>query len=279
MFLFLAYITVVWAGIVAMLLLRENQLIFLSTRTLADFPADHGLDAETLRITAEDGVKLHGWWIHGPGDQTVVWFHGNAGNISHRLGNARWFVEVLGVNVVLVDYRGYGESEGSPDETGVYRDGRAAVDIVTARGVAPRNIILFGRSLGAAVAIETALHRPAGGLAIESAFLSAPAMARRHYPYVPTPLVRTRMDNRNKIGRVRIPTLVLHGDRDTLVPLDHGRRLFEAAGCTAHFHVMAGAGHNDRGFLESDGYKDAWRRFLSTVRDANGNEAADDGYH
>ena len=251
-----------WLALVAWLALNERRLLFFPARTLAAEPADFGLRAEELTITTEDGVTLHGWWIAGSGERVLIWYHGNAGNIADRLPNARWFVEQLGVSVVLVDYRGYGRSAGTPDEAGVYRDGLAIYDAAVARGVAARDIVLFGRSLGGAVATEVALRRPAGALVLEAAFRSARAMARVHYWFVPSALVRTRLDNESKIGRVTVPTLFLHGDRDRIVPLDHSRRLFERAANPAHFHVVEGGGHNDTYLVGGALYADVWRAFL-----------------
>ena len=257
-----------WLALVGLLALQERRLIFFPTRTLAAAPADFGLRADELSITAADGVTLHGWWIEGPGDRVLIWYHGNAGNIGDRLHNARWFVDRLGVDVVLVDYRGYGRSEGTPDEEGLYLDGLAIYDAVAARSARVENIVLFGRSLGGAVAIETALRRPAGALVLESVFRSVPALAREHYWFVPSAVVRTRMDNVSKIARVRTPTLVLHGDRDRIVPLSHGRRLVEAAGSAARFHLIEGAGHNDTWLVGGEPYARVWSAFLrETVAD------------
>ena len=251
-----------WLALVVWLTLNERRLLFFPERALAAGPADFGLRAEELAITAADGVALHGWWIAGRGERVLIWYHGNAGNIAGRLPNARWFVEQLGVDVVLVDYRGYGRSAGTPDEAGVYLDGLAVYDAVAARGVRPRDVVLFGRSLGGAVATEVALRRPAGALVLEAAFRSARAMARTHYWFVPSALVRTRMDNESKIGRVTAPTLFLHGDRDRIVPLEHSRRLFQQAARPARFHVIEGAGHNDTYLAGGALYADVWRAFL-----------------
>ena len=259
-----------WLALVALLALQERRLIFFPSRNLAAAPADFGLRAEELSITAADGVSLHGWWIQGPGDRVLIWYHGNAGNIGDRLHNARWFVDRLGVDVVLVDYRGYGRSRGTPDEDGVYLDGLAIYDAVAARSVRADDIVLFGRSLGGAVAIETALLRPAGALVLESVFRSVPALAREHYWFVPSAVIRTRMDNESKIRRVQAPTLLLHGDRDSIVPLAHGRRLFELAASPARLHVIEGAGHNDTYLVGGEPYAEMWGAFL---RDTAGSTA------
>ena len=256
------YAVLAWLALLAWLTLNERRLLFFPDRTLAAEPADFGLRAEELWIPVEDGVTLHGWWIAGSGDRVLVWYHGNAGDIADRLPNARWFVDNLGVSVVLVDYRGYGRSTGTPDEAGVYRDGLAVYDTVVARGAAPRDIVILGRSLGGAVATEVALQRPAGALVLEAAFRSARAMAREHYWFVPSALVRTGMDNESKIGGVKTPTLFLHGDRDRIVPLDHSRRLVERAARPGHLHIIEGAGHNDTYLVGGELYVEVWRAFL-----------------
>lgn len=256
------YAVLAWLVLVGWLALNERRLLFFPDRTLAAEPADFGLRAEELSIASGDGVTLHGWWIEGPGERVLIWYHGNAGDIADRLPNARWFVDTLGVSVVLVDYRGYGHSTGRPDEAGVYLDGLAVYDAVAARGVAARDIVLFGRSLGGAVATEVALQRPAGALVLEAAFRSARAMAREHYWFVPSALVRSRLDNESRIGRVPAPTLFLHGDRDRIVPLDHSRRLFELAAHPEHFHIVEGAGHNDTYLVGGPLYAEVWRAFL-----------------
>ncbi len=255
-------LTLGWLVLVGLLAFQERRLIFFPTRTVAAAPADFGLSGEELSITTADGVTLHGWWIEGPGDRVLIWYHGNAGNIGDRLHNARWFVERLGVDVVLVDYRGYGRSRGTPDEEGLYLDGLAIYDAVAARSVREEDIVLFGRSLGGAVAIETSLRRPAGAVVLESVFRSVPALAREHYWFVPSVAIRTEMDNESKMGRVEVPTLVLHGERDTIVPLAQGRRLFELAARPARFHVIEGAGHNDTYLVGGEAYAEAWKAFL-----------------
>ncbi len=251
-----------WLLLVGWLVLQERRLVFFPARALVAGPADFGLRAEELSVRTDDGLTLHGWWIAGPGRRVLIWYHGNAGNIADRLHNARWFVEQLGIAVVLVDYRGYGHSEGAPDEAGLYRDGLAIYDAVAARGVPAHDVVLFGRSLGGAVAVEVALRRSAGALVLESAFRSVPAMARVHYWFVPRGAIRTQMDNESKIGRVAAPILFLHGDRDRIVPLAHSRRLLELAVRPARLHVVEGAGHNDTYLVGGAPYTDAWRKFL-----------------
>jgi fermentation-respiration switch protein FrsA (DUF1100 family) len=243
----------------------ESSFIYFPARTLDAGPRDYGLAADEVRPTASDGVRLHGWWIHGRGQRVLVWFHGNAGNISHRLDNAKRLVDRLGLDILLVDYRGYGLSEGSPDEAGLYRDGLAMYDEATRRGFPPERIVLFGRSLGAAVAVEVALARRAGALILETPFRSVPAMARDLYFFVPGFLIRSRFDVEAKIARVDVPTLILHGDRDEIVPLAHAVRLFELARPPKRFYLIRGAGHNDTYLTGGEAYLREWEEFLSGI--------------
>ncbi len=251
-----------WLLVVVLMVALESSLIYFPARELAARPTDLGLEAEELRVAAADGARLHGWWIKGRGETALVWYHGNAGNVSHRLDNARALVARFGLDVFLVDYRGYGLSDGAPSEAGLYADGLAVYDEARARGFAPRAIVLFGRSLGAAVAIETALAREACAVILETPFRSIAAMAREHYPFVPTFLIRTRYDSEAKIARLRVPVLVLHGDRDEIVPLAHARRLFDLAPEPKRFFLIRGAGHNDTYFAGGESYFDAWGEFL-----------------
>jgi fermentation-respiration switch protein FrsA (DUF1100 family) len=152
------------------------------------------------------------------------------------------------VSVLLFDYRGYGRSEGRPEEQGTYRDARAAYRYaVEVARVPALDLVLFGESLGAAVAVQVALERPVGALILESAFTSIPDMARAAYPFLPPvgPLIRTRYETIAKVPRLTVPLLVLHGERDGIVPLAQGRRVFAAAGGPKRFFAVPGAGHND----------------------------------
>jgi len=257
-----AALLLVLAIAAALLVANEGRFIYFPLRPYDASPAQYGLQAEDLDVTAADGVRLRGWWLRGGGKTVLVYFHGNGGNISHRLDRSRTLVESLGVDVVLVDYRGYGKSEGRPSEQGLYADGEAIYEAARARGFPPERIVLFGESLGCAVAIETALHKPAHAMILEAPFLSVRRMARAVMPVVPPFLIRTRYDNEAKIGRIDIPKLIAGSDSDDVVPFSQTRRLFELAAEPKTFHVVAGAAHNNIYIVGGERYLQAWKVFL-----------------
>jgi fermentation-respiration switch protein FrsA (DUF1100 family) len=219
----------------------ENAFVYHPDRRLGARPDAVGLPFDEVWLTAEDGVRLHAWHIRAAAPQAlVVVCHGNAGNISHRLRLAEALARE-GLDTLLFDYRGYGRSGGSPSEAGLYRDGEAARHWAEARGLP---VVLYGESLGGAVAIELAVRRPAALLVVQSSFTSLPELAGRLMP-LGNRLVRQRFASLEKIGRLAGRLLVVHGDRDELVPLDMGQRLFAAAPGPKELLTIAGAGHND----------------------------------
>jgi fermentation-respiration switch protein FrsA (DUF1100 family) len=272
----LIFFAVLVACLILVPVLFEKRLIYFPFRALDVTPKELGLRYEEARLVAEDGVTLHGWFLPVEGSRfTVLVCHGNAGNISHRLDRAMLMHAKLKTDVFLFDYRGYGLSQGAPDEEGTYRDARAAHRYLsTARGVAPGNLIIFGESLGAAVALQLALEVPARALVLEAPFTSISDMAGSVLPFLPVGrLLRTRYDNLAKIGGLRMPLLILHGDRDTTVPFAQGRRLFDAAPEPKQFFPIPGAGHNDTYFIGGDPYWEAWGAFLHELAAAAGSTA------
>jgi fermentation-respiration switch protein FrsA (DUF1100 family) len=251
--------TIMWSSVV-------NALLYFPTRVLDGTPASVGLAYADLEIPTTDGQRLHGWWIPSPRRRVaahVLFFHGNGGNISHRLVQARALADA-GLDVLLFDYRGYGRSTGSPDEAGTYRDARAARATLLAQpGIDAHAIVYLGESLGGAVATELALAEPPAGLVLQSAFASVREMARLHYPVIPSALVPDAYPTLERIARVRCPVLILHGDRDDIVPLGHGQSLFAAAGAGTRLDVVRGAGHNDFVLVAGTAYGEtiaAWAR-------------------
>jgi fermentation-respiration switch protein FrsA (DUF1100 family) len=247
-----------------LLLVFEKHLIYFPTRAHEVTPAGLGLASEEVELRAEDGVRLHGWFLPVKGSRlTVLVCHGNGGNVSHRLDRVLLMQSRLNVDTLLFDYRGYGKSEGSPDEQGTYRDARAAYRWLVAHGHGPERVVLFGESLGSAVALQLALEVEARALVLESPFASVPEMARAVYPFLPLwPFVRTRYDNVAKVARLRMPLLVLHGERDEVVPFAQGRRVFDKAPEPKRFFAIPGASHNDTYLVGGEPYWRALREFL-----------------
>ena len=245
----------------------ERYFIYFPERDLAANPSHFGLAFEEVSFTASDGVQLHGWFVPGEKGVAWLWFHGNAGNISHRLENLKLLHDELGVSVFLFDYRGYGRSQGTPSEEGIYRDAEAALAYLDSReDIDPERIVFFGRSLGAGVAVELATRYCPYGLILESPFPSIRYMARRAYPFLPVwPFLRTRYDSLAKIGKVQAPVLVLHGDRDDIVPLEGATRLFQKANEPKEFYTIRGAGHNDTYVVGSKEYFSALRHFVENL--------------
>ena len=240
----------------------EASFIYFPQREYDARPEDFGLKSEALSLVSSGGVRLEGWWIHGAGKTALLFFHGNAGNISHRLERVKILVESLGLDVFLVDYRGYGKSSGKPGEEGLYADGEAIFRATEERGFPPDRIVLFGESLGCAVAIETALRHPCRAVILETPFLSIAAMAKAIYPFLPPFLIRTRFDNEAKIARVTAPKLFVAAERDAIVPPRHARRLFDLATPPKESYVIRGAGHNDTYVAGGREYVEVWRKFL-----------------
>ena len=256
----------------------ERFFIYHPTREIFLTPGALGVAFEDVHFEASDGVKLHGWFVParagGPGapggaggageTPTLIWFHGNGGNLSHRVENIALLHQKVAANIFIFDYRGYGRSEGTPSEEGTYRDAEGAVRYLLSRkDVDEDRLIHFGRSLGASVALEEALRRPPAGMILESPFTSVGAMAQKLYLLPIGRFLKTRYDNLSKIKKFRLPLLVLHGDRDGIVPLSMGRALFEAANDPKDFYVIKGAGHNDSYVTGGEAY---FRRLASFIQ-------------
>ena len=243
-----------------------KSLIFFPEKEIVQTPSDVGLRFEDLSLRTSDGITINGWFVPYPGARTtLLWLHGNGGNISHRVSRIRHSHDALKSNILIVDYRGYGRSEGKISEEGTYRDAMAAYDyLLTRRDVDPARIIPFGASLGAAVAVELSLQRKTQGLILEAPFASIREMARVTVPWLPIgALITTRYDNLSKVGRLEIPILILHGDRDETVPFAQGRKVFEAAREPKVFHTIPGAGHNNIDAMGGPVYFEAIADFIA----------------
>jgi fermentation-respiration switch protein FrsA (DUF1100 family) len=252
------------AGFLALLFFNQSKMVFLPQREMAASPAAVGLRYEEVSFKARDGVRLHGWFIPSERTRGVVLFcHGNAGNISHRLDSISIFHR-LGLSVFIFDYRGYGKSEGEPTEEGTYNDAEGVWNYLTKeKRTAPKSIVIFGRSLGGSIAARTAQDHTAGALILESAFSSFQEAAEDVYPWLPVRLLaRYDYNTAAFVAQARCPVLIIHSREDELIPFRHGERLFSAAKEPKVFLEITG-GHND-GFLRSGKqYTEGLEAFLS----------------
>lgn len=241
----LAFLGALLVGVFVMWERLIDAMVFHPSPGADLAPADVGLAGEDVFLETADGVRIHAFWLPAPGaTRAVLFLHGNAGNASHRLPNAAELVG-LGANVLLLDYRGYGRSEGRPSEAGVYEDAQAGLEyLIAERGFGPDRIVVFGRSLGGAVAIDLVQRHPVAGLILESTFTSLSDMAGSRIPFAGI-VTGGRYDSERKVAAIKTPLLFFHGDRDEIVPFALGRRLFAAANEPKSFETIRGAGHND----------------------------------
>ncbi len=236
-------------------------------------PDAYGIEYDDVTFRTEDGLNLHGWFVPGKKSSpdvdlhTLLWFHGNAGNINHRLGNIKMLYERVPVNVFIIDYRQYGRSEGKISEKGTYIDaGAALAHLHSRKEINQEKIIFFGRSLGSAVAVELALKEKCRALILETPFTSILEMGKTLYPFLPVSLLlKTKYDSLSKIRNIKVPILIMHGDKDDLVPFEHGKRLYDIANEPKEFYTIPGAGHNDTHIVGGDEYFDVIRNFVKKL--------------
>ncbi|UCC72219.1 MAG: alpha/beta hydrolase [Gemmatimonadota bacterium] len=254
----------------------ERQLIYFPTRVARDAPTpqlEGAAVVEEVWLEAAEGVRVHGIYAGADGAfADILFFHGNAGDLYDRLDNVALLVS-SGFNVLIMDYRGYGKSEGRPSEQALYDDGLLAYRHLTGeRGVDPARLVIFGRSLGGTVAIELATQQAAAAVIVESCFTSAQELARLHYFWLPGKLLGAmthKFDSISKVPRLRVPVLYVHGDVDNIVPVQMGRRLYEASPEPKDWYEVRGAGHNDMLWVGGSGYL---RRFTEFVKQYVGAE-------
>ncbi len=254
--------------LVAGVYLMQGRMLYLPHvpgRALDATPADAALDYEDVSLETSDGVSIHGWYLPSSSRRTLLFFHGNAGNISHRLDSLRQFHDI-GLSVLIIDYRGYGSSGGRTTESGIYRDAEAAWRyLVEDRGHQPDEIIMFGRSLGASVAAWLAARRDPLALIVESSFTSVPDMAAEIYPWLPVRMLsRARHATRDYVRTVSCPVLVIHSRDDEIIPFRHGQEIFEAAPEPKRFLELRGF-HNDAYLRDQRTYLGGLTVFLNQL--------------
>jgi len=258
--------TCIYATISIYVYYMQSNLIYfpnLAGRELVSTPKNIGLDYQDVELVTEDDIRLHGWYVPNENsEKTILFFHGNAGNISHRLESIDIFNR-LGLNVFIIDYRGYGQSEGKITEKGSYRDAEAAWHyLVNTRGIDESQIIVFGRSLGGSIAAWLASKQAPSALIIESGFTSVPSMGQRLYPFLPVRwLAHFKYDTIQYVQFVSCPVLVAHSKDDEIIPYDEGHKIFDAANEPKRFLEMRG-GHNDGFILSGTSYIEGIREFI-----------------
>lgn len=259
----LIIVVLTYAGVCVFVALAQSYLIYFPSRNYSATPADVGLGYDEVTLKTSDGVSLVAWYVSHPEPKgTILFCHGNAGNLSHRLYSLN-LLHRLGYNVLIFDYRGYGHSEGRPGESGTYLDAEAAWrHLSRVRGESPDRVVVFGRSLGGAVAIDLASRHTPAALVVESTFTNLVDIGSSHYPWLPVRLLlRHRYDSIDKIPAISCPKLFVHGVDDTLIPISNGRQLFEAA-CSPKQFIETPGGHNTAGFTYSPEYTARLSTFL-----------------
>jgi fermentation-respiration switch protein FrsA (DUF1100 family) len=226
------------------------------------------LGAEEVWLSTSDAVRVYGWFVRDAGARVTIFFHGNAGNITGREPHFRE-IRAAGSSVLMIDYRGYGKSEGRPTEAGLYRDAAAAYDWAREKGYPPNRIIIHGESLGAAVAVQLASTRPCAGVVLEAPFTSAKEVAATILPVL-GPMLIWGFDSRSRIGKVGAPVLFIQGDRDEVIPPRLGQALFAAARDPKSFWVVTGAGHNDLVEIAGSEYREGLASFYSELHSGPG---------
>ncbi|OGT78248.1 MAG: lysophospholipase [Gammaproteobacteria bacterium RIFCSPLOWO2_02_FULL_56_15] len=267
MLLSLTFIIVAsWLGIVLLAYFFQSHLIYYPEKELVFEPGDIGLDFEEVWLETGDELTIHGWYVPHPAPRaTVLFLHGNAGNISHRLDTLRLLYD-LGLAALIIDYRGYGNSEGRPTEQGTYLDADAAWTYLTeTRGVQAGEIIVMGRSLGAAIAISLAEQNSPGLLVVESAFTSIADLAEKLYPILPVRwIIRIHYPSIDRISNVRCPVLIVHSPEDEIIPFEFGEALFDRARPPKQFLRIRGD-HNDGFMLSGDSYRQGLDEFITRI--------------
>ena len=244
-----------------------GYFVFEPDRTLRAKASDFPFEVHDVRVSP----SLHGWWVTGakPEAKVLLYLHGNEGNVSTNIGDIAALRE-LGYSVFMLDYRGYGKSEGAfPSEKTVYEDAEGAWDYLRSRGIDPANVVIYGHSLGAAIAIELALHHPeAGGLIAESAFTSIPDMAKLKplYALLPTQLLNQQFDSIRKVRRLQLPVLYIHGTADEVVPFWMGEELFRASGGEKRFVAVGGGLHDNNAAVGGPLFRREIRDFVERER-------------
>lgn len=264
MFKVLLVILVFCAVLLGYIRYVESKTVFFPSHEIEVTPAFIKLPFREINLKTSDNLQLHAWFLPRDGRYTMLFCHGNAGNISTRLEKLELLCS-LGCSVFIFDYRGYGRSDGVPSERGMYLDTQAAYDyLVNELKVPPQQILIYGESLGGAAAVELARKSVNAGLILEGVFSRARDMARALYPFLPPILFTVKLDSLSKIKEVGAPLLFIHSPDDTLVPIALARKLYRAAPEPKYFSEIRGT--HSTAFLDSRAqYLTALRMFIARL--------------
>ena len=244
---FVVYLLSVYAVLVFLLYVFQRELIYFPLQGAPDPEAAGVPEMSLMWLETDDGLKLKAWYRPPlePGLPTIVYFHGNAGHIGHRAFLIKPYLD-FGFGVLLATYRGYSDNPGNPTELGLYSDGRAALEFIRKREEASSPVVVFGNSIGAAVAVQMALEHSVDGLVLQSPFTSLVDIGRYHYPYLPIKwLAMDRYDSLSKAGSINVPTLVIYGGEDRIIPPDYSHRLLNAISGPGQGAYIPDKGHNE----------------------------------
>ncbi|MFT5396273.1 MAG: fermentation-respiration switch protein FrsA (DUF1100 family) [Gammaproteobacteria bacterium] len=259
-----------WVLLAILIYFFQPKLIFFPHSGIEATPELISLQYEDITLTTTDSEVLNAWWIpHPEARGTLLFLHGNAGNISHRLDSIDIFHQ-LGLSVLIIDYRGYGNSTGEPSEQGTYLDAETAWNyLINEKNVESDHIIIFGRSLGGAVATWLAEKNPPAGLIVESSFTSVADMGKHYYPYLPTSLLaRIKYSSIDRIANIKSPTLFIHSKHDEVIPYKYGKQLFTEAlkeTTTTKSFLDTTGGHNNGFLISGKQYIDGLNRFITDI--------------
>ncbi|MBW8035529.1 MAG: alpha/beta hydrolase [Planctomycetes bacterium] len=263
--IFIAYSILAWS-----VYFMQSSFIYRPVRNVPYTPTDMDLIYEKVALKTADGLKIAAWFIPcEKAKMTVLFCHGNGGNMAHRLDTINILNE-LGLNCLIFDYRGYGDSQGKTTENGTYLDAQAAWKWLThKKGIKAEQIIIFGRSLGGSVAANLAARTIPAGLILESAFTSFPAIGAKYYPYLPVKLFAAFSYNTvESLKKINCPLLVMHSKRDEIVPYEFGPQIYEAANEPKEFVEILGC-HNDGFLFSGQTYRNAWANWLESIHEYN----------
>ena len=240
---------------------NQSRYVYFPSTEIASTPGDTGINYEEVSFKTSDGIKLYGWFIKG-GSKTVLIFHGNGGNISYCLDLAEIFYE-MDLSVFLIDYRGYGKSEGIPTENGTYLDADAAWQyLINEKRARPEDIIIFGKSLGGPIAAYLASKKNPGKLIIDSSFTSIKDVGAELYPILPVrKFFKFNYSTTEYIKNINCPVLVIHSRNDEYIPFKHGEKIFETAHEPKYFLEISGD-HNSSFIQSSETYIEGIRSFI-----------------